>query len=609
MEHSGDNTGHEYRDLTSFKQLGEFNNKHNRFRPPTCPNELRMYARSIVSDESVPELPIEPELAKPADLAELAVLTEPEPETASCNTQVTEVSPTLRNSSVGFGDVVSDVFSDLQETGRRCCCNADSFVQVALYLVADRILQFDSKAYRKALDRIWSTNLVFLMVGYVFLVSTSLEPMSCIQDLNKKWYMIAHTQQQCNWCESSDQAILSSYVKGDFSADVPYPLLAIASISIASIYGLGIPILFFHIMYSHAHDWEGEPNKETRDGHPNRKYNKDYGKLKTANLKKWKFVRRYGFLTTKTSEKYYYWEVMIIIRKLMLSLITKGILIKNQKSDPNSGARQALCNMFVLVIACTAQAYARPFAHQDANFAESGLLLCAVLLVLVGMGTREVRDDMGRHIDDPPKVEEKLSTAESGMFYIVIYSIMIMVILGTLAIIMRRVGSLLHQVRVGRQRDGRELTIQRSDPVPVMLDSAAADSLKGTLVLDKTSKLPKMKKLKDILEILDEKHSDELEKLEDNCPNSWKQELRQNFEDEPAAELEVSKVDKQIVTMRCCCKVRKRNDDNDDDVGDDISGNAAVYLALTQIEDDSFDGVTKRTTAFGCRHFFWYSGP
>ena len=36
--------------------------------------------------------------------------------------------------------------------------------------------------------------------------------------------------------------------------------------------------------------------------------NPEYGKLETENLKKWRFVRRYGFLTSKTSEDYYWWE-------------------------------------------------------------------------------------------------------------------------------------------------------------------------------------------------------------------------------------------------------------------------------------------------------------
>jgi hypothetical protein len=152
----------------------------------------------------------------------------------------------------------------------------DSFVRVAVYLVVDRLVQFDQRAYRNALDRVWSMILVFLMVGYVFLVSTALEPMSCREDINKKWYMIAHPQQQCNWCEWSNAH--------QWKDDLPYPVLAGAAMIIASFYGLGIPILFFCIMYTNANGEDG-----------------------ANGLKKRRFVSRYGFLTSKTSETYYWW--------------------------------------------------------------------------------------------------------------------------------------------------------------------------------------------------------------------------------------------------------------------------------------------------------------
>ena len=57
----------------------------------------------------------------------------------------------------------------------------------------------------------------------------------------------------------------------------------------------------------------------------------------------------------------------IIVRKLLLSLVTKGIIIPNASDDSDSGVRQALCNMTVLIIACTAQARAMPFSHADAK--------------------------------------------------------------------------------------------------------------------------------------------------------------------------------------------------------------------------------------------------
>ena len=193
------------------------------------------------------------------------------------------------------------------------------------------------------------------MVGYVFLVSSALEPLSCTQDVDKKWYMAAHAQTECNWCNlrtkwyyASDcidgtmapcaEGVHDGVHDGGWIAgcmqtpcwnpvdpdapnqpnpdhgrfilfsqsDLPCkrhanphahpvldsglrlrsefvglldPVLAIASYFIASIYAIGVPIRFFTIMYS----------------------------ANSANLlrsKRWN--NNYGFLTSKTSERYYW---------------------------------------------------------------------------------------------------------------------------------------------------------------------------------------------------------------------------------------------------------------------------------------------------------------
>jgi hypothetical protein len=48
---------------------------------------------------------------------------------------------------------------------------------------------FDGKALENAKAKMKYILLVYLMVGYVFIVSASLEPMSCFKDVDKKWYM------------------------------------------------------------------------------------------------------------------------------------------------------------------------------------------------------------------------------------------------------------------------------------------------------------------------------------------------------------------------------------------------------------------------------------
>jgi hypothetical protein len=54
----------------------------------------------------------------------------------------------------------------------------------------------------RLIDRIWYFFLVYLMVGYVFIVSSALEPWSCKQDLDGRMHMKAEPSIECQWCHS-----------------------------------------------------------------------------------------------------------------------------------------------------------------------------------------------------------------------------------------------------------------------------------------------------------------------------------------------------------------------------------------------------------------------
>ena len=58
------------------------------------------------------------------------------------------------------------------------------------------------------------------------------------------------------------------------------------------------------------------------------------------------------------------WEVAIVVRKLLLSIITKYSVAGG--TDTPGSVRQTLCNLGVMLVACTAHVYAKPFAHSDA---------------------------------------------------------------------------------------------------------------------------------------------------------------------------------------------------------------------------------------------------
>jgi hypothetical protein len=142
------------------------------------------------------------------------------------------------------------------------------------------LANFDEDAQADARAKVRYMLLVFCQVGYVFLVSSSLEPLTCTKDVDKKWYMVANPVLECNWCAEEK----SVWASDDSSwRDLSYPAIASASYFFASLYAVGIPLLFFGIMFSNR-----------------------------ARLRTQKFNKAYGFLTSKTSERFYWWECAII---------------------------------------------------------------------------------------------------------------------------------------------------------------------------------------------------------------------------------------------------------------------------------------------------------
>ena len=139
---------------------------------------------------------------------------------------------------------------------------------------------------------------------------------------------------ECNWCAEKKSVWASDDLQW---RELSYPAIASASYFFASLYSAGIPMLFFGIMYSNR-----------------------------AHLRTQKFNKAYGFLTSKTSEKYYWWEVSvistpvphcswlttcvyiaqcaIIVRKLMLSLITKHSVDTTDGTSSIRTYHRTLCN-------------------------------------------------------------------------------------------------------------------------------------------------------------------------------------------------------------------------------------------------------------------------
>lgn len=175
----------------------------------------------------------------------------------------------------------------------------------------------------------------YLMVGNIFLSGTALQPLSCQQNVDGSWEMTTAAI-KCDLCPS-DTATLSSSNSTTSTLESSsnstwwntldeYKSLHKQAIVCSTLYGLGSPLLFFTVLYSHRHV-----------------------------LKKNEFQNAFGFLSSKMREEFYYWEVVISFRKLLL--VCAARLFTKENRVPG-----ALWVVSVTVCALVAQVHASPFA-------------------------------------------------------------------------------------------------------------------------------------------------------------------------------------------------------------------------------------------------------
>ena len=136
----------------------------------------------------------------------------------------------------------------------------------------------------------------------------------------------------------------------------------------AFLYGVGVPVVFILIMY-----------------------------FNRRRLKHASYLAKYGILTNKMSERFYWWEAAVTVRKCVLTVTT--ILISNgydvdTVSDPKheqhmkDNEKGALVSLTIVMFAVTLQAWAEPYVDPDVNRAELFSLLGSYFVLLVGLGYR-----------------------------------------------------------------------------------------------------------------------------------------------------------------------------------------------------------------------------
>jgi hypothetical protein len=183
--------------------------------------------------------------------------------------------------------------------------------------------------------------LLYLMVGYIYLTTTSLQPITCAIDLDGSQWVKSAPQIKCDWCSSESLYVWQGY-------RVTYRTFATASVVFFTLYGLGVPVLFGCILFSHR----ATAHTDT-------------------------FARSFGFLSVRTRIDCFWWETFISLRKLAMVV---AVVFSDGVSRP--------CGcvvLSVLVIAVGAHIYAMPFANGDANLAEATTLLATILILITGI--------------------------------------------------------------------------------------------------------------------------------------------------------------------------------------------------------------------------------
>jgi hypothetical protein len=162
------------------------------------------------------------------------------------------------------------------------------------------------------------------------------------------------------------------------------------------------------------------------------------------------FAQTFGFLSTKMKTEFYWWEVLISMRKLLLVAAVKF----------SDGQRLpcALMNLFVAVAAFGAQVYVLPFANGDANIAESLTLLATILVLILGMAQKEVAAE--QLAGATSTAEQETADGFISVLNVVIYILMFSMVGASLFIVLRRLKGAYFNCRHLKQlndaeKDGR----------------------------------------------------------------------------------------------------------------------------------------------------------
>ena len=249
------------------------------------------------------------------------------------------------------------------------------------------------------IDEVKFVAMEFLLIGYVMLVSAATQPMACHTDLDSKIKMSADNSIECDFCQpNAGIAVLGTAHT--------YAWLWKCSLLCTVLYSAGLPIFFFNIIWKYA------ATEELHTKH---------------------YLEHFGFLTSKFRDRWYFWEIFVLLRKMLHASISTH--------SAHRPVRQALLNLIVVFVSISSQCYCLPFVNNDANVAEFLTLASTFFTLLIGLG-------QGSDIDKGLAESEGHELAQQAYWLILAFLCGVFV-LWTLGIVFVRLNSLMYDLNSG----------------------------------------------------------------------------------------------------------------------------------------------------------------
>jgi len=243
----------------------------------------------------------------------------------------------------------------------------------------------DKEVVETMYDQIWNTIITFLSIYYMTGCSRAMEALICQEDdfvrvidpetnetsLEPRKQLLTYSNKKvtCKYREfNEDNTTLTDWMWYEYSvpakntflgsvgvldATPSYLLIFILGICFTALYAVGIPVFFGMRLYRGRHM-----------------------------LNHLRFGRKYGYLYKRYDVDWYFWEIVIMLRKVMLSVVRLFLVLPNGEPLP---VQQASLGMSVLLVFLCAQAFALPYCEGHLDVLETALLTVNYVFLFIGL--------------------------------------------------------------------------------------------------------------------------------------------------------------------------------------------------------------------------------